>query len=203
MKHYSILESLGFVGAIITILGLIAVFLFIERLSYINKITIDTVSFVEGILNLLKFDKRNEALTLCEETTGPIASITRTYIMHDEKSDNNIELQISSLSSIEIRVLSKSLDLLKFLSFLSSCVGLVGTLLSVYKNFDILVKNNSVLDPHILLTFFTYAVNTSIFGFLVAILIFIFYTYLRYRIKLIIYDMEWSAYKFAEFITYN
>ena len=203
MKHYSILESLGFIGAIIMIVCLISLFIFIERLSYINKVTIDTVSFVEGILNLLKSDKRNEALTLCEETTGPIASISRNFLMHDDKTDKNIEFKMSSLASIEIRVLSKRLDLLKFLSFISSSIGLIGTLLSVYKNFDILVKNNTVLDPHILLTFFTYAINTSIFGFLVAILIFIFYSYLSYRIKFIIYDMEWSAYKFTEFIAYN
>ena len=203
MIYNNIFDSLGIVSIIIGSIALLSIFFFIERLTYINKITLDTAGFVDGIINLLKNNKRNEALTLCEETLGPIASIIRTCILCENNTIKNIETKISALSTLDINTISKRLDLLKYLGFSSSCFGLIGTLVSISNNFDNLINNNLILEPKVLLAFFTYSINTTIFGFFTAFIVFIMHTFLAYKIKLLIFDMQWSTHKVCEFLFYS
>lgn len=201
--YNNILESLGFIGAMIVFIAIISSFFFIERLYYINMISINVPNFVDGIINLLKNCKRNEALTLCEETESPITSIVRTCLMHRNDKIQNIEIKISGIATLEINILNKRLDLLKYLCFASSAFGLMGTLLSILDNFDEILHNNLRLDPILIASFFSYALNTTILGLFISIIIFTFHTYLTHKIKLMIHEMEWSSHKLIDYFIEN
>ena len=200
---YNIFESMGFIGAMILIAGLISVFFFIDRLYYLNKISLDVPNFVDGIFNLLKTKKINEALTLCEEIESPITSIIRICILHKDNTIYNMEIKISSIASLEINCLLKRLDLLKFLCLISSSLGLIGSLISILSNFDRILQNNLRLDPQTLLSFYSYAVNTTIFGVSISLIIYTFYLILHYRINTIITEMEWTAHKMCVYFVEN
>ena len=60
--NVSILESLGLVGFIICFLALLCSVLFVERISHINKVTLDTPGFIDGIINLLKLNLKLESV---------------------------------------------------------------------------------------------------------------------------------------------
>jgi len=201
--YQTIFESLGFIGLLIVFLLLLSLFFFIQRLSLINAISIDSANFVDGILNLLNSNKRIEAITLCEETQGPVSSMIRSTLLHNIKDINKIENSFNTVASLEISILNKRIEILKYLAICSTMLGLLGTLISIVENLDIVISSNVALNPMILLTFFTYAINTSILGVLVSIVIFFIFTYLQYRIKIIISDMEWSAHKIHHFFIYS
>ena len=70
MQGGPVMYSLLFVSAI----GFI---LFIERALYLHKGQIGTEDFLNGIRNLLVKKRHVEALTLCEETPGPLAKVVK------------------------------------------------------------------------------------------------------------------------------
>jgi len=197
--NQNIFDSLGFIGLLIFIIFILCLIIFVERLSYVNKIAIDSAGFVEGIINLLKLNKKIEAITLCEETESPISSIIKTCLLHNVDTKIKIENSISTVASLETNLLSKRLWLLKFLSLFSILLGLMGTFISITNHFDNFIHKKMALDPTTLLSFLTYALNTTILGLFISILTFCAYSYIQFRIKYIIHDMEWSAHKIHEY----
>ena len=64
-------------AASVTVTGI-----FLERLFHYRRAQIDTDDFLQGIYNVLK--KRNpvEAISLCNETPGPVSKIVRAAVLH-------------------------------------------------------------------------------------------------------------------------
>ena len=58
-------------------LGIMSAVIFLERVFFLHKSHIGVEDFVSGIKNLVNKDRHLEALTLCEETPGPIPRISR------------------------------------------------------------------------------------------------------------------------------
>jgi len=197
--YQNIYDSLGLIGIVIIIISFLSFYIFIERLSHFNKVSINAPSFVEGILNLLKSNKHNEAVTLCEETEGPVSTIIRSSLLQHNDNILRINNSISTVASLEIYSITKRMLLLKYIAVISSLLGLMGTLLSIVNNFDNALQANIPLDPSILISYYSYAIHTTILGFVVSIISFLLFTYLNYRILNIIYDMEWVAHKMNEF----
>ena len=69
----NILAKGGPVVWLLAVLGLAVVVIFVERLLYLHRGQIRSGEFVSGIKNLLAKGRLMEALTLCEETPGPVA----------------------------------------------------------------------------------------------------------------------------------
>ena len=70
---YSIFAKGGPVMWLLLLLGLTAVVIFIERALFLHRGQIRSTEFLNGIQNLLQKNRLMEALTVCEETPGPVA----------------------------------------------------------------------------------------------------------------------------------
>ena len=195
----NIFESLGIIGILIVIVFLLAIFLFLERLSFINLISINASSFIDGILNLLNSNKELEVITLCEESTSPISTIIRSCLLHKNDNILNIEQSINALASLEITNLNKRIYIFNYLSILPSLLGLLGTLLSIYNHLNILIIKDVVLDPNLLISFFLYSINSTILGCFVTIIVFSLSSYLKYRVSIITNDMQWCTHKIFDY----
>jgi biopolymer transport protein ExbB len=56
-------------------LGLVLVVVFAERALYLHRGQIRSTAFLSGIKNILAKRRLVEALTVCEETPGPVAAV--------------------------------------------------------------------------------------------------------------------------------
>ena len=63
----------------VSVLGFV---LFIERALFLHKGQIGTEDFLSGIKNLVGKKRLVEALTLCEDTPGPMARIVKSALLH-------------------------------------------------------------------------------------------------------------------------
>ena len=56
-------------------LGLLGLMLAVERTLYLHRGQIRAKAFVDGLKNILAKRRLVEALTVCEETPGPVAAV--------------------------------------------------------------------------------------------------------------------------------
>src|SRR5688572_32849952 len=106
---YSVFAKGGPVMWLLVVLGLAALVVFIERALFLHRSQIRSTEFLNGIKNLLQKDRLMEALTLCEETPGPVAQLVKAGLRHagDDESTMRFAVQEAALAvlpSIERRI---------------------------------------------------------------------------------------------------
>jgi len=88
----------------VSLLGFV---LFVERALFLHKGQVGTEDFLSGIKNLVGKKRLVEALTLCEDTPGPMARIVKSALLHYNESSDNIRSAIQSAALVEIPVLER------------------------------------------------------------------------------------------------
>ena len=79
---YSVFAKGGPVMWLLVLLGLAAIIIFVERALFLHRGQIRSSEFLDGIKNLLRKQRLMEALTLSEETPGPVAKIVKAGLRH-------------------------------------------------------------------------------------------------------------------------
>ena len=63
-------------------ISLLGFLLFVERSLFLHKGQIGTQDFLSGIKNLVRKKRLVEALTLCEDTPGPMARTMKSALLN-------------------------------------------------------------------------------------------------------------------------
>ena len=195
------LNSFDVAGPVVWPLLGIAVFgitVFFERTTFFQKVQINASDFIDGIINLLKKNRFLEALTLCEETRGPVAALVRAALLHRNSSKQEIQEAIQSVAMLEIPTLAKRQRLLGTVAGLSPMLGLLGSVLACL---DSLQRLGSRVTTVNLNADFSSALLTTALGLSIAMLAYCGKEFLRSRVDSIIRDMEWSAHGIYRYLT--
>src|SRR6266700_7236184 len=114
---------------VLLVLGLIGVMLFVERTLYLHRGQIRSTEFIAGIKNILAKRRLIEALTVCEETPGPVAAITKAALLHAADSADTMRFHVQEAAVVELPVLERRLGSSAALVQVTPLVGLLGTVL--------------------------------------------------------------------------
>ena len=76
--------------------------IFIERLYHYHRAQIDTNEFIAGIRNVLKKGNIAEAISICEETPGPVAHIIKAALLKHDRSREEITKTIEDAALMEV-----------------------------------------------------------------------------------------------------
>lgn len=87
-------------------LSVVGTLLFIERLLYLHRGQIRSTAFVGGIKNILAKRRLMEALTVCEETPGPVAAVVKSALLHADEDEQKMRLAVQEAALVEIPVSS-------------------------------------------------------------------------------------------------
>lgn len=104
-----------------------ALVIFLERLFHLHRAHTHGQDFVDGIMNVVRKGNLAEAVTLCEDTAGPIARIVREALLRMEDSPAVIAQAIHKAGLAEIPRLEHRLSLLASVAKLAPLFGLFGT----------------------------------------------------------------------------
>ncbi|MBU61543.1 MAG: flagellar motor protein MotA [Opitutae bacterium] len=198
MKYLNVFDVAGPVVWPLLGMAVFGLTIFFERATFFQKVQINASDFLDGIINLLKKNRSLEALTLCEETRGPVAAIVRSALLHRNSSKLEIQDAIQSVAMLEIPILSKRQRLLGTVAGLSPMLGLLGSVLSCL---DSLQKLRSPLIAANLNPDFSSALLTTALGLSIAVLAYCGKEFLRSRVDSIIRDMEWTAHGIYRYLT--
>lgn len=125
-----VLECTGpvlWVVILIFLCGAIAFITFVERGFHLHRARIKSEDFLRGIMNILKAGNIEEAVTICDETPGPVARITRTAILHRADSREMLEAAVNDSGLSELSRLESRVGVISTVAQLAPLLGLLGT----------------------------------------------------------------------------
>ena len=185
----------------ILICGLISVFIVIERLFHFHRCQINTKDFILGIFNNLKRSNVVETISICDDTPGPIAHMTRAAILRAGQDSRDIEQAIEEVSLSEIPRLEKNLNIMATVAHITPLLGLLGTVVGLIKAFGSM--NQGFIQISNIAPFISEALITTAAGLTVAIPTYAFYNLLVTKVENIVNEMEMAATEIIYFLSHN
>lgn len=190
----------GPIIALILAIGFIASVLFIERALFLHRGQIRALSFLTGIKNLLTKHRLLEALTVCEETPGPIAQIIKTALLFHDQPELRLRSEVERAAILQMPILERRLSSLLMLSQIAPLLGLMGILGAFLNGF----LKMQELGPYAQAAAFAGDVTQGIAALMlslgIAIGAYIAYHFLKGRVRAIAYDIEWSGNDIVQFL---
>lgn len=188
---YSVFAKGGPVMWLLLLLGLIALVIFVERTLFLHRAQIRSTEFLNGIKNLLQKDRLMEALTLCEETPGPVAKLVKAGLRHAGDDEPAMRFAVQEAALAELPILERRLSALAAIAQVAPLFGLLGTLLGMIKTFWLFNQGGNYATPAVLAGGVWEALLTAAAGLVVAIPAHLGRYFLAGRVRALVQDMEW------------
>jgi biopolymer transport protein ExbB len=183
----------------IAILSIVTVYVFIERYLTIRKYVKSDVNFMNNIYDFIRTGKVDAALTLCRNTSEPIAKMIEKGIMRIGKPIKEIEESIEIAGKFEVYNLERNIQILAVIASIAPMFGFLGTIIGVIKIFYDISLTSDVSIGNVSAGLYTKMV-TSAAGLTIGILAYICYHWLTRILNRAIHHLEWNAMNFIELL---
>lgn len=181
---------------LVSLLGFV---FFVERAIFLHKGQIGMEDFLGGIKNLVRKKRLVEALTLCEDTPGPMARIVKSALLHMGESRESIHSAIQSAAVVELPALERRIGSIAAIARIAPLLGFLGTLVAAVKALQQLEAANADSGEFSLLL--AQALITSATGLGIAIMAAMAHHFLTGRVRSLVNDLEWVGHSVYEFLT--
>lgn len=183
---------------VILVCGVLALFIFLIKVFQFHRDEISVRELMRGLFNVLQRNGVVEALTLCDNTPGPVARLLTAGILARQRGDANIRNAIDDAAMDELPKLERHIPLFGTLSYVLILLGLLGTVLGMLDAFEAIQASEhfyagSVGQP------LAKALLSTAAGLTLAIPCHIGYTYLTMRVEALTGDMEKAALELTGF----
>jgi biopolymer transport protein ExbB len=197
---YNVFAQGGPVMWLLVLLGLATLVVFIERALFLHRAQIRSTEFLNGIKNLLQKDRLMEALTLCEETPGPVAKLVKAGLRHTGDDEQAMRFAVQEAALAELPVLERRISALAAIAQIAPLFGLLGTLLGMIKTFWLFNQGGNYATPTVLAGGMSEALLTAAAGLVVAIPAHLGRHFLAGRVRSLVQDMEWTGNELMRFL---
>ena len=204
MKYLSMLQQGGPVLALIALCALIAAFIFIWKWFEFYRAQMDVNEIVTGLTNVLRRDGMIEAITLCDNSPGPVPRVLSSAIRAYKEGDD-IRDSLATQTLIEVPRLESRLNILATLAYVTPLLGLLGTVLGLVDSFQTITANpDAAITTLPELSKGVYkALLCTAAGLYVAIPCHIAYNYLVSRVQDFCTDMEKASAEIMYFFRHH
>ncbi len=186
MNFWNIIVEAGVTMWLILFCSVLAVFVFIGKWFQFHRAQINVRELVSGLVNVLRRDGMIEALTLCDNTPGPVARILTAAIQAYQNEDD-IRQAIDDAVLVELPLLESHINILGTIAKVAPLLGLLGTVLGMQETFSAM-RNSMALND--LSGGISTALLTTGAGLVLAIPCLIAYNYLVARVETFCIEME-------------
>lgn len=177
------LAGVAFVGAII----------FLERLLYLHKGQIRASEFLSGIKAALKKRRLLEAITLCDESPGPVPRVIKAGLLSGESSKEEMALALESAALNEFALIERRVSSMALIAKISPIIGLLGTVVALLQTFYIMGESGGYAAASEFSSHVYNALLSSAFGLTIFIFAYLGYSFLNGRVRALAHDIEWTA----------
>lgn len=175
---------------LLIICSVIALIIFFERWFHLHRAQINVGELLHGLINVLKRGNLIEAITLCEETPGPVSHILKAVILRYAQNDLNLKQAAANSALDEIPRMERKMNILATITYVAPMLGLLGTVLGLIDTFQIIQIQGFVININGLSGAMWEALLNTAFGLCIAIPCHIAYNYLVTRIQTIVTEMD-------------
>jgi len=180
--------------------SIIALGIIMERFYNFHRVKLDLSEFLSRIEDLLKEEKLEEVLRLCQRTGGPLAGICALTLKSYKLPAERKEEILSQFSSREVRKMGKNLRTLGIIGHISPLLGLFGTVVGMIKTFMVVENIGGAMDSKVLAGGIWEALLTTAAGLTVAIPALIVYHYLEGKLEDLSSEMREMVFEVEELL---
>lgn len=200
---FSLLEQGGLVMWPLLLVSLFGFVTFIERTLYLHKGQIRTETFIAGLKNLLRKRRLVEALTVCEETPGPVVNVVKAALLHYDEPAPKMRGAVQTAALIEIPNLERRVGAVAVVAKLAPLLGLLGTLLGAFQVFREMQAEGAYAHFGVLNAGIGEALLSSIVGLGIAIMAWAGHAFLVGRVRAVVHDMESAGHQIMEYLLHE
>ena len=165
-------------------------------------------TFVRNIQTLLREDKIEDAVQLCDKQRGSLANVLRAglhryrSLQSDPTLPNDqkviaMQKELEEATALELPLLSKNLVILSTIASISVLIGLIGTVIGMIKAFGALATAGAP-DALALATGISEALINTAFGITGSTLAIIFYNYFSSKIDAMTYKIDEAGFSLTQ-----
>lgn len=180
----------GFIMYPILLCSVVALAIVWERLAVLYRARIKTKNFMGWIREVVGRGSLEDALSICERTPGPVASIFKAGLVKAKRPRPEIKEAIEAAGSREIRHLEKRFDWLVTIASVAPLLGFLGTVVGMVRVFQVIQRLGGYVDAAALAGGIWEALLTTVFGLSVAIPVIFAHNYLVGRVESLVAEME-------------
>jgi biopolymer transport protein ExbB len=196
----TLLQMGGPVLWIILAFGLLAFIVFLERSLHLHRARIRYEDFLEGIFNILKRQNVQEALSICEDTPGPVAYLVKTAILHRADDKAEVQTAVKNASAAEISRLERRLVVIATVAQIAPLLGLLGTVINLVGGLVVMQEQAPLIQTGDVSAGLMQALITTGAGLMVAIPCYVAFNLLVIKVDRIVLDMERAASEIVGFV---
>jgi biopolymer transport protein ExbB len=183
----------GLVMWLLLAMSIIALGFIIERAIALWRAKINVTEFLTKIRKALIVNHSpREAIKICEQYRGPVASIMKAGLLKHGQPKEDIEKTIENAALYEIGRLERGLVVLATIANVAPLLGFLGTVTGMIRSFDALAAAG-MTNPSLVASGIKEALYTTAGGLFVAIPVQIAYNFFMSRINRFVRDIETAA----------
>ncbi len=190
---FSLLARGGPMMWVVLLLAVLLLVLFLERVLYLHRGQIRSTEFLNGIKNILARRRIVEALTVCEETPGPVAAVVKAALLHASSDETRMRYAVQEAALVEIPALERRLGSIAAVAQVAPLVGLLGTILGMIVTFHAFNEGGEYATARALSSGMWQALLATAASLLVAIPAHLCYHFLNGRVRALVRDIEWAG----------
>ena len=184
----------------ILFMAAIALVLFVERALFLHRGQIRSKAFLDGIKNTLDRRRLVEAVTICEETPGPVAAVVKAALMHAGQSPEKLRHAVQEAAIVEIPSLERRLGSLAAIGQVAPLAGLLGTLFGMVMTFRAFMQGAEFATASALAGGLWQALIATAASLMLAIPVHLAHHFLSGRVRALSRDMEWAANEIVDYL---
>lgn len=172
-------------------LSFVALVVFVERLLFLHRNHIHSKEFLAGIENSLEKGRLIEALTICQDTPGPAASMVKAGLMHFRESDAEIREVVREAAVVELGPVKRRVGALYAIAQVAPIFGLLGTVIGMIDSFTQYEQQGVYVNAGHLASGGWQALISTATGLALAAVAIMAHHFLIGRIRAVVQEMEW------------
>lgn len=180
----------------ILLCSVLALAITLERFIYLRKVKLDTDKFMGEVSDSLKRNRAMDAISICEQTPGPLPNVLKAGILKYDRTRSEIKEALEDAALREIPRLEKNINVLATIAHVSTLLGLLGTVIGMIEVFQKIQEKAAALSP-VTLAYLSAGIWQALIataaGLIVAIPALTAYNYLVSRVNDFMLQMEISA----------
>ena len=179
---WEILFSGGLIGNIIMIaiflLGILALYIFLERFFYIKRASKETPNFLENIKDFVQEGKIQTAVDYCRTIDSPEARMIEKGLARIGRPISDISNAMQNQGQLEISKFETNLNILASASGAAPMLGFLGTVVGMIMAFFEISNVTGAVSPKLLASGIYTAMAATAVGLFVGIPAYFFYNIL-------------------------
>ena len=195
----------GTVMYFIAFVGLLTLFLILERIFTLKKMSIGKDSLNEGLFGMILRGDVQGAIAFCDGTPSPLTNTMKAGLVQVLNKRPDEEIQVAMDASV-LRETPKIEGWTSFLAVfgnVSVLVGLLGTIIGLIKSFSGVSEADAATKATLLSKGISEALNCTAFGLLVAIIAIVGYAVFQTIVSRIILEMTESSMNLMNVVVSN